>query len=153
MGTSKTMQVETVQGKDLVYLTLYPLDYDPSLSYPLIVMLHGFGANMYDLASLSSVIGATGYIYVCPNAPIPVQLEPSMVGFAWSAPGSNDPQQLVHAENRIIGMVQEVMEKHNVAPGSGPDAWVLSGWKHDVPVRAGAAGPLRGAGGAQLLDT
>ena len=117
MGTSKTMQAETTQGKDLVYLTLYPLDYDPSLSYPLVVMLHGFGANMYDLASLSSVIGATGYIYVCPNAPIPVQLEPQMVGFAWSAPGSNDPQQLVNAENRIIGMLQEVMEKHGVAPG------------------------------------
>ena len=116
MGTSKTMQVETIQGKDLVYLTLYPLDYDPSLSYPLIIMLHGFGANMYDLASLSSVIGATGYIYACPNAPIPVQLEPQMVGFAWTEPGTNDPQQSENAETRLDGMFREVMEKHNVGP-------------------------------------
>ncbi len=117
MSTSKTMQVETVQGKDLVYLILYPLDYDPSLSYPLIVMLHGFGANMYDLASLSSVIGTSGYIYVCPNAPIPVQLEPQMVGFAWTEPGSNDPQMTENAENRLNGMLQEVMEKHGVGQG------------------------------------
>jgi phospholipase/carboxylesterase len=111
------MQVETVQGKDLVYLTLYPLDYDPSLSYPLIVMLHGFGANMYDLANLAGVIDTTGYLYVCPNAPIPVDLEPRMVGFAWTEPGTNDPQQLVNAESRLNGMFREVMDKHNVAPG------------------------------------
>ena len=72
------MQVETVQGNDLVYLTLYPQGYDPSLSYPVIFMLHGFGANMYDLANLAGVIDTTGYVYVCPNAPIPVQLEPQM---------------------------------------------------------------------------
>ena len=117
MDAPQTMQVETVQGNDLVYLTLYPQDYDPSLSYPLIVMLHGFGANMYDLASLSRVIGTTGYIYVCPNAPITVQLEPRMVGFAWSEPGSNDPQQLDNAENRLNGTLQEVMERHGVEPG------------------------------------
>ena len=117
MDASRTMQAETVEGKDLVYLTLYPQDYDPSQSYPLIVMLHGFGANMYDLASLSSVIGTSGYLYVCPNAPFPVELEPRMVGFAWSAPGSNDPQQLEHAERRILGMLQEVLENHSVAAG------------------------------------
>ena len=117
MDTSQTMQVETVQGNDLVYLTLYPQGYDPSLSYPMIIMLHGFGANMYDLANLAGVIDTTGYLYVCPNAPIPVDLEPRMVGFAWTEPGTNDPQQLVNAESKLNGMFREVMEKHNVAPG------------------------------------
>ena len=117
MDISQTMQVETVQGNDLVYLTLYPQGYDPSVSYPMIFMLHGFGANMYDLANLAGVIDTTGYVYVCPNAPIPVQLEPQMVGFAWTEPGSNDPQQLVDSESKLNGMFSEVMEKHNVSPG------------------------------------
>ena len=66
---SQAMQTETVQGRDLAYLTVYPNEYDPALSYPLIILLHGFGANMYDLADLSRAIDPSGYIYVCPNAP------------------------------------------------------------------------------------
>ena len=152
MDISQTMQVETVQGNDLVYLTLYPQGYDPSVSYPMIFMLHGFGANMYDLANLAGVIDTTGYVYVCPNAPIPVQLEPQMVGFAWTEPGTNDPQQLVDSESKLNGMFSEVMEKHNVARRTVAAAGVLAGRQHDLPLRTGAAGPLRGAGGAKLLD-
>ena len=52
------------------YLTLLPDDYDPQTSYHLIIMLHGFGANMQDLAGLAPVINSQDYVYACPNAPI-----------------------------------------------------------------------------------
>ena len=44
------MQGEVHEGPGLDYLTVLPDDYDPEASYPLVVMLHGFGANMHDLA-------------------------------------------------------------------------------------------------------
>ena len=40
-------------------------------SYPMIILLHGFGAHMGDLASLAPAIDPTGYVYIFPNAPIP----------------------------------------------------------------------------------
>ena len=115
---AQTMQVETVQGQDLTYITLYPQEYDPNLAYPLIILLHGFGANMYDLADLSRRIDTKGYVYACPNAPITIQLEPSLVGFAWTEPGSNDPEQLLNAERKLNGFFQEVMENLGVSPGN-----------------------------------
>jgi len=111
------MQVETIQGRDLTYLSVYPQEYDPTLDYPLIILLHGFGANMYDLAELTRLIDTNGYIYACPNAPIPIQLEPGMVGFAWTEPRSDDPQQVINAEDKLNGFFEEVMEKHSITPG------------------------------------
>ena len=114
---TQTMQVETLQGQDLTYLTVHPQEYDPNLAYPLIILLHGFGANMHDLAVLSRLIDTTGYVYACPNAPIPVQIGPDMEGFAWTEPGSNDPDQLLDVERKLNGFFQEVMENYRVAPG------------------------------------
>ena len=67
------MQGETHQGKGLKYITVLPDDYNPEISYPLLIMLHGFGANMQDLAGLAPVINSRGqgkglkYITVLPD--------------------------------------------------------------------------------------
>ena len=76
------MQTEQHQGKGLQYLTILPDDYNPDLAYPLVVLLHGFGANMQDLAGLTPAINRTGYVYACPNAPIPFDLGGGHMGFA-----------------------------------------------------------------------
>ena len=44
-----------VANDGLHYLTIFPDDYDADADYPLVVMLHGFGANMQDLASPCAV--------------------------------------------------------------------------------------------------
>ena len=69
-----SMKGEIHEGPGLTYLTVLPDDYDPEASYPLVIMLHGFGANMHDLAGLAPAINPTGYVYACPNAPIPFNL-------------------------------------------------------------------------------
>ena len=112
----QTMRAEAHHGKDLIYLTIYPQGYDPALEYPLVIMLHGLGASMYDLADLTKFIHPRGYVYVCPNAPIPVQLAPGNLGFAWNMPGTDDPVQALRSEQKLEGFWQEVMEKHRVAP-------------------------------------
>ena len=64
--------METIehQGKNLLYLTVHPDNYRPKERYPLIILLHGYGANMYDLATLAPGIDREGYVYACPNAPV-----------------------------------------------------------------------------------
>ena len=68
------MNVEQHETKDLVYLLITPDNYDQTKQYPMVVLLHGFGASMQDLAAITPMIGRNDYIYVCPNAPIEIDV-------------------------------------------------------------------------------
>ena len=80
------MKAEINEGSGLQYITIVPDEYDSDSTYPLVVMLHGFGANMQDLAGLAPAINDTGYVYACPNAPIPFELGPGQTGFGGMTP-------------------------------------------------------------------
>ena len=47
------MKAEIHEGVGLQYITIVPDEYTPESIYPLVIMLHGFGANMQDLAGLA----------------------------------------------------------------------------------------------------
>ena len=113
------MQGEVHEGPGLKYLTILPDGYDPAASYPLVVMLHGFGANMHDLASLAPTINPTGYIYACPNAPIPFNLGMGHAGFGWMTPrGGSTPEEVAKSESLLADFFDEVLQKFEVAPGN-----------------------------------
>ena len=114
---SRTMNAQAQMGKDLVYLTVYPEDYNPDLEYPIIVMLHGLGASMYDLANLAPVIESKGYLYVCPNAPIPIQVGQGVLAFSWNIPGGTDPEQTRRCEEKLEGFFEELLELYPLAKG------------------------------------
>ena len=112
------MRSETHQGKGLKYLTVLPDGYGPELRYPLVIMLHGFGANMADLAGLAPAINATGYVYACPNAPIPFDLGLGQTGYGWTSPrGQSTKEEVAEAEGLLGGFFDEVFEQFQVAPG------------------------------------
>jgi phospholipase/carboxylesterase len=54
----------------LEYLTLLPDGCDESCPYPLLIWLHGFGADMHDLAGLAEIVGPSDCVHVLPNAPL-----------------------------------------------------------------------------------
>ena len=111
------MEVTEHQGKALTYLTVLPDSYDPGRQYPLVVLLHGFGANMRDLAGLCPAIDRQRYVYICPNGPIPVQVGLGMLGYAWTPPGeSGTPEDAQRAEEMLATLVDEVMERRRVEP-------------------------------------
>lgn len=116
------MKGEQHQGQHLNYITLTPDDYNPDLSYPLVIMLHGFGANMSDLAGLAPAIGEQGYVYACPNAPIPFDFGGGHLGYGWM-PRQNaaDPAEVERAreqsETRLAGFFEEVFDRLNATPG------------------------------------
>ena len=112
------MKAEQHQGQGLTYLNLYPDDYDPALSYPLVIMLHGFGANMKDLAGLAPAIERDGYVYSCPNAPIAFDLGLGMVGYGWHPRREEaTPADYEKAEELLKEFFDEVFQQLNATPG------------------------------------
>ena len=112
------MEARQHQGKGLKYLVVQPDGYDPQVGYPLVILLHGFGANMHDLAGLCPAIDQKGYLYVCPNAPLPLQVGPGMEGYGWTPPwGRSTPEDARHAVELLETFFDEVIEQYHVSPG------------------------------------
>ena len=113
------MRAEINEGPGLQYVTVVPDDYAPESSYPLVIMLHGFGANMQDLAGLAPAISADGYVYACPNAPIPFQLGPGQTGFGWLTPrGGGTAEETANSEKLLGDFFDTVFQQFNVSPGN-----------------------------------
>ena len=116
------MKGEQHEGRSLNFITVTPDDYNPAVSYPLVIMLHGFGAHMGDLASLAPAIEDKGYVYACPNAPIPFDFGGGHVGYGWM-PRQNvaTPEEVEAArassEALLTDFFDEIFEKLNTTPG------------------------------------
>src|SRR3972149_8864068 len=79
-----SMRAQAIEGEALPYIRVTPEGYDPGARYPLVVLLHGFGASMQDLVGLCPAIDATGYVYAFPNAPYAVAFGGGATGYSWS---------------------------------------------------------------------
>lgn len=112
------MRGEIHEGSGLPYVTVVPDEYTSDSSYPLVIMLHGYGANMQDLAGLAPAINDTGYVYACPNAPIPFQLGPGQTGFGWMTPrGGGTPEETATSVQLVGDFFDSIFEEFNVSPG------------------------------------
>ncbi|MSQ15529.1 MAG: hypothetical protein EXR50_06670 [Dehalococcoidia bacterium] len=116
------MEGMQTQGKTLRYIAVYPDEYQQETDYPLIILLHGFGASMSDLVNLCPAIDRHGYVYACPNAPIDIQTAPDTVGYAWELPATffesqPRPEGLPESEPLLEVFIAEVMERFRVRPG------------------------------------
>ena len=112
------MQSEQHQGGGLKYLTVVPDGYLPEHSYPLIIMLHGFGANMQDLAGLAPMINPRGYVYAYPNAPLPFDLGGGYTGWGWTPRGSDaTPEDIRNTEKLLAVFFDEIFEQFKIEPG------------------------------------
>ena len=116
------MQARQIEGNSLTYLVVEPDDFDPQQEYPAVVLLHGYGASMTDLAGLSPMLDRTGYLYFFPNAPIPMQVGPGMTGYAWTPSGGSADAHTAEraaerAEELLVGFYDEIEERHGVTEG------------------------------------
>ena len=143
------MEAKSYQGKSLQYLVLHPDGYSADVEYPLVILLHGFGASMHDLAGLCPTIDREGYLYACPNAPLSFQLGPGQVGYGWTAPRGEATLEDVQ---RSVGLLEtffdEVIEQYHVPTGK----IVLMGFSQGggMTYRCGLARPGAFAGLAAL---
>ena len=143
------MEAKEHNGQALRYLTVRPDGYRAGERYPMVVLLHGFGSQMRDLASLTPSIDAHGYLYAFPNAPHPLQVGPGAVGFAWASfPQRADDEAMADSERRLEAFLEELMEQFEVAEGQV----VLGGFSQGgmMALRAGLRNPDRFRGLAVL---
>jgi phospholipase/carboxylesterase len=111
------MEAKQYDGRSLRYLVVEPDEFDPDRAYPLIILLHGFGSNMSDLAGLTPTIGRVGYLYACPNAPLAMDIGGGQVGYAWAnLYGDSYEREAQDAENLLIDFVQELTQQYKVTP-------------------------------------
>ncbi len=112
------MQAREIEGNSLAYILVEPDDYDENQEYPAVILLHGFGASMRDLAGLAPAIDRSGYLYLFPNAPIQMQIGPGVTGYAWTPSGqSGGEDAATRAEELLVGFFDEAMERHDIAEG------------------------------------
>jgi len=109
------MEQVRYRSTTLEYLTYYPDAYDEKQSYPLVIGLHGFGANMDDLAGLAPVLDPAGYIYVFPNGPMPAFAAADPTMRCWYERGGNESPRAVQAAlSALDSFVQEVLHRYQV---------------------------------------
>ena len=112
------MEAREYEGTVLRYIVVEPDGFDPGRPYPLVVLLHGFGASMRDLVGLSPSIDPGGYVYIFPNAPIEMAIGYGTRGYAWTTIGQpSSPDEAAKAEALLERLTEEVAQHYGVAPG------------------------------------
>ena len=112
------MEAKQFEGRSLHGLIVEPDDYDPSREYPLLVLLHGFGSNMSDLAGLTPALGRADYLYACPNAPLALDFGMGQTGYAWAnLYGESYEREAQAAENSLMDFVEEVATRYRIQLG------------------------------------
>ena len=146
------METRQVQGKGLRYLDVRPDTYNQERDYPLVILLHGFGAHMGDLAGLAPAIESEGYVYVFPNGPLEFDVGFGTTGYGWTPPrGGGGPEEVSRAVIMLDEFLLEVLERYHVSPGNA----VLGGFSQGgtMTYRCGLGKPEVFAGLAALSST
>ena len=104
------MQARRLETSSLDAIIVEPDDYDPERAYPLVILLHGFGSNMTDLAGLAPAINRSDCIYVCPNAPLTLELGYGQTGRAWALFESPDYDDHCREAERLLASFRDELD-------------------------------------------
>ena len=117
-GAKAKLEAREHQGRTLRYLTVEPDGFEPGRGYPLVILLHGYGAHMGDLAALCPAVDSQRYIYAFPNGPVRLRLGYGSEGYAWSASvdGGAD-ETLEPSAEKLLVFSDEVVEQYEVEEG------------------------------------
>ena len=119
MPRPNNMRAIEHRGESLTYMTVEPDNYQPDTPYPLIILMHGFGSHMGDLAGLAPAISQTDYVYAFPNAPIHMEMGFGAEGYAWTSLSEGDRAKLAKlSEIKLNGFFKEVFHLYHIEPGT-----------------------------------
>jgi phospholipase/carboxylesterase len=91
---------------------------------PLVIVLHGRGADANDLADIAPYLD-DGYRFVFPNAPKPFEPYPGMaMGYTWFDGWPAERSSIVASRNELLSFIDDVVSKYPTPPGK----IVLSGF-------------------------
>ena len=87
--------------------------------HPTLLVLHGWGANAFDLLSLAPHLAAGRFLVVCPQGPVQTPIGPGAVGYGWYplVPGTPpSPQELETARDHIVNFLDAAAERYPIDP-------------------------------------
>jgi phospholipase/carboxylesterase len=82
---------------------------------PLIISIHGRGADASDLAGLASEIAPERYRWVLPQGPRPVDLGGGYTGWAWYELGEQQSETVVESRDRLAAFIDAMLAELGVA--------------------------------------
>jgi phospholipase/carboxylesterase len=84
---------------------------------PLIVVLHGRGADAYDLADLAPYLDH-GFRFVFPNAPKPWEAMPGYsIGFSWFDGWPPERNSIAQSREQLLQFLREIVQQYPTPPG------------------------------------
>lgn len=97
----------------LKYVLQIPSGRSDAAEMPLVVVMHGRGADANDLADLAQYIdGPSGYRFLFPNAPNAWEAAPGMTfGFAWFDGLPPEPASLARSRARVSEFLDEAIRR------------------------------------------
>ena len=97
----------------LRYIVKVPSGRPDTDEMPLVVIMHGRGADANDLADIAPMIdGPRGYRFIFPNAPNAWEAAPGMTfGFTWFEGLPPEPKSLQSARRIVLQFVDEVVKR------------------------------------------
>ncbi|MBK15640.1 MAG: hypothetical protein CL770_02995 [Chloroflexi bacterium] len=111
----ENMKLKEFSGESLKYIVSEPDEYIEGKIYPIVILLHGFGASMRDLIGMVSYLNCQPCIYIFPNAPIDLKISYSFDGYAWiNPPDQPTDEGLKLLSNSLDILIDEIIEKYNV---------------------------------------
>lgn len=88
-------------------------------SLPMVVLLHGRGADMHDLADVAPMLDThDGCRFVFPNAPKPFEPYPGMsAGWTWFDGWPPVPESLVDSRATLLRFIDEIVDRYPTPDG------------------------------------
>ena len=101
----------------LRYLLNVPSGRADNAELPLVVMIHGRGADMNDLADLAAPLDS-GYRWVFPNAPKPFEAYPGMTfGWTWFDGWPPEEGSVAASRETLLRFLDELTARYRTTPG------------------------------------
>ena len=102
------------QGLSLNYLLEVPSHRPDSDAMPMVVLIHGRGADAHDLADLAPLLDPpTGARFVLPNAPKAFEVYPGMAyGWTWFEGWPPEQQSVAASREILLKFLDEVTARH-----------------------------------------
>jgi phospholipase/carboxylesterase len=103
----------------LRHLVRVPSRRSDSDALPMVILIHGRGADMNDLADLAPMFDAAGGCrFVFPNAPKPFEPYPGMpMGWTWFEGWPPNHESVVESRGEMLRFIEEATEKYATPEG------------------------------------
>ncbi|HSY48636.1 MAG TPA: PHB depolymerase family esterase [Thermoanaerobaculia bacterium] len=111
------MTVTRHEDLSLHYVLSVPSSKPDDAEMPLVIVMHGLGADANDLADLAPMLDG-GYRFVFPNAPKPFEPMPGYsFGWSWFDGFPPEGDSIVQSRTKLLALIDELVKRYPTPEG------------------------------------